>query len=287
MKQLLADNEKIIHWPMLKRFGVLLPTFSRNLIDRKPFRFPNQVRSVYAALTGEERPRPMLMWLGLLVALLHIVLAQRLLKPLEPLTLASPLMMEVALMTAAAPQQSETVTKPAPEPQEKPQPPKLKPLKPLKKKPKPILKKPVEVPKDALPLPAKTPVVEQSDEASASEASTAPTPVKAPLSEGGTAPQKAEVFTEANYQANYGFNPKPIYPNIARRQHWEGRVMLRVQVSAEGSSDSVRVQHSSGHEELDEAAVEAVRKWRFIPAKRGDTPVSCSVLVPIIFTLNN
>jgi protein TonB len=38
---------------------------------------------------------------------------------------------------------------------------------------------------------------------------------------------------------------------------------------------------------LDEAAVSAVEGWRFVPAKRGDTPVASTVMVPINFKLDN
>lgn len=61
--------------------------------------------------------------------------------------------------------------------------------------------------------------------------------------------------------------------------------MLRVKVSAAGLSDEVEIDQSSGHDMLDESAVETVKKWRFIPAKRGETPIASSVLVPIIFSL--
>ncbi|MGZ8200307.1 MAG: energy transducer TonB family protein, partial [Methylosarcina sp.] len=37
----------------------------------------------------------------------------------------------------------------------------------------------------------------------------------------------------------------------------------------------------------DESAMEAVKKWRFIPARRGDNPVASSVVVPILFSLND
>jgi protein TonB len=94
-------------------------------------------------------------------------------------------------------------------------------------------------------------------------------------------------FTEANFRANYAHNPKPDYPAVARSRGWQGKVLLRVKVSAEGLSDDVSVEQSSGHDILDESAVEAVKKWRFIPAKRGDTPVSSSVIVPIDFKLRN
>ena len=76
-------------------------------------------------------------------------------------------------------------------------------------------------------------------------------------------------------------------PAAARSRGWQGQVLLRVKVTAEGYSESVTVERSSGHDLLDEAAVTAVEKWRFIPARRGTTAVACTVRVPIIFTLNN
>ena len=97
----------------------------------------------------------------------------------------------------------------------------------------------------------------------------------------------AEPYSEASFNANYGTNPKPKYPAIARSRGWQGKVLLRVSVSAEGLSEAVTVHRSSGHDALDESAVAAVEKWQFIPAKRGNTAVACSVIVPIIFTLNN
>ncbi len=74
---------------------------------------------------------------------------------------------------------------------------------------------------------------------------------------------------------------------MARSREWQGKVMLRVLVSAEGLSDRVKVERSSGHEILDDAAIEAVKKWKFVPAKRGDTAVASPVLVPIVFSLHD
>jgi protein TonB len=82
-------------------------------------------------------------------------------------------------------------------------------------------------------------------------------------------------------------NPPPAYPTEARRDHQEGRVLLRVLVSAEGQSREVSIDQSSGFSRLDEAAVAVVRNWRFIPGQRGDTAVEASVLVPIIFKLRS
>ena len=64
-----------------------------------------------------------------------------------------------------------------------------------------------------------------------------------------------------------------------------GRVVLRVLVTAAGTPQQVELRTSSGSRRLDGAALEAVRRWKFIPARQGDTPVSAWVLVPILFTL--
>jgi protein TonB len=63
-------------------------------------------------------------------------------------------------------------------------------------------------------------------------------------------------------------------------------VKLRVLVSADGLSEHVEVANSSGYAVLDDAAMDAVKKWRFIPAMRGETAVISSVIVPINFQFN-
>jgi len=60
-----------------------------------------------------------------------------------------------------------------------------------------------------------------------------------------------------------GKNQPPTYPTIARRRSWEGTVLLGIDCDAEGVVQFVSVVRSSGHEVLDDAAVAAVRQWRF------------------------
>jgi len=98
---------------------------------------------------------------------------------------------------------------------------------------------------------------------------------------------KIEPFIEADINADYAENPKPDYPSIARSMGWQGKVMLRVQVSDQGLSDAVEIERSSGYDMLDESALEAIKQWRFTPAKHGETPIASSVIVPIIFTLQD
>ena len=65
----------------------------------------------------------------------------------------------------------------------------------------------------------------------------------------------------------------------------EGKVILRVSVNPQGAADSVEIRTTSGSPRLDEAAVNTVKRWKFIPAKRGETAIQSWVLVPIIFKL--
>lgn len=88
-------------------------------------------------------------------------------------------------------------------------------------------------------------------------------------------------------QARYRETPQPDYPDSARRAGKEGRVLLRVLVDAEGRAKAVEVNSSSGHDMLDQAATDALKKWRFVPARAGDKPVETWVKVPIEFQLSH
>jgi periplasmic protein TonB len=81
-------------------------------------------------------------------------------------------------------------------------------------------------------------------------------------------------------------NPAPAYPGVSRRMKEQGRVILRVLVSAAGEAQNVEVRTSSGSERLDRAAVDAVRRWRFAPARRGAETIAAYALVPILFQLD-
>ena len=118
----------------------------------------------------------------------------------------------------------------------------------------------------------------------------APSPVTAPPAPSVPAPQPVASTESAAvippvFNAGYLENPAPAYPVISRRMGEQGRVVLRVLVNAAGAADEVQVRNSSGHPRLDEAARETVRRWRFVPAKRGAEPVAAWVLIPISFRL--
>ena len=93
--------------------------------------------------------------------------------------------------------------------------------------------------------------------------------------------------TPPSFNAAYLDNPAPAYPALARRAGEQGRVLLRVLVSAGGTAEVVEIHTSSSSPRLDSAALETVKRWRFVPARQGDVRVAAWVLVPINFTLES
>ncbi len=84
---------------------------------------------------------------------------------------------------------------------------------------------------------------------------------------------------------NYLKNPEPDYPELARRRHQEGLVLLAVKVTAGGRAERVEIKKSSGFSLLDNAAVEAVRDWEFQPARIGSLTFESEIEVPVRFEL--
>ena len=77
----------------------------------------------------------------------------------------------------------------------------------------------------------------------------------------------------------------PVYPPRCLRMGIEGRVRVRVLVGENGKVQEVTLDRSSGESALDESALEAVRTWRFEPARRNGVPVRAWAIVPVEFKL--
>jgi protein TonB len=82
-----------------------------------------------------------------------------------------------------------------------------------------------------------------------------------------------------------GYQVRPSYPSTARRLGIQGTTLLRVHVLEDGRVGEVDVEQSAGHPDLDRAAADAVRRWRFEPARRGDDTVAMWVRLPVEFRL--
>lgn len=151
------------------------------------------------------------------------------------------------------------------------------------------ISKPVPRPVEMKPLPRRQPtpapqavLAAQTATPAAAEALTAKETPPAPPAQ----PAPAAV-TQPRFDADYLSNPAPAYPSLSRRMGEEGKVVLRVYVEASGRPSQIEIRTSSGSPRLDQAAQEAVWRWKFVPARRGDEGIAAWVLIPVTFTLKN
>ena len=160
------------------------------------------------------------------------------------------------------PPRSQPVAAPAPTPQPQPLPSKVT--------------TPTEVAQAAPVAPVSAPTAPTPPAPTRVEAPPAPAPV--------TAPSRTDVSIPASYSAS---NQKPIYPNMSKRLGEQGTVVLRVLVKADGSAGEVEVKSSSSYPRLDQAAIDAVKTWRFNPAKIDGKATDEWYQVPIPFKLQS
>ena len=85
--------------------------------------------------------------------------------------------------------------------------------------------------------------------------------------------------------AAYLNNPSPTFPAVSRRLGEQGKVTLRVLISAQGLPERVELAKSSGFERLDNAAIDTVKRWKFVPGKRNGVAEAMEYLVPVNFVL--
>jgi len=194
-------------------------------------------------------------------------------QPEEPTIIEATLVLAPPAKAAAAPtppppQPVQQAPKPQPKPPPKP--------KPLPKQEKPVVKKP-DRPKP-VPIP-------QAEAESVPPLEETPAPVSA-----SKAAPKADAEPAENTRLTggsvSGFDRHSM-PRIAREQGWEGTVTLKFKILASGEVAGIQVIGSSGHEVLDDHAVEMLRSAHVAPCRRGDTPVDCptSKILPIHFRL--
>jgi protein TonB len=84
---------------------------------------------------------------------------------------------------------------------------------------------------------------------------------------------------------SHAVNPKPIYPLEAREKGYRGEVLLRVEVLSNGQVGQIEVKKSSGYGILDQSALSAVNRWKFIPARKGGVAIPAWVYIPVKFEL--
>jgi protein TonB len=93
------------------------------------------------------------------------------------------------------------------------------------------------------------------------------------------------LVVQPSADADYLNNPAPPYPRQSRRMGEEGTVIVRVLISVQGSAEKAELRTSSGYDRLDQAALETVQRWRYVPGKRNGEAVTMWFNVPIRFVL--
>ena len=183
-----------------------------------------------------------------------------------------------------------------PAPQEQPPPPAPPPPAPVPPTPAPrpaVGEKPTPRPAppprpiaDSTPAP-NAPVVAAAEPAPepSPPAPAAPEAPAAPPAPPAPAAPPAPRIEQPSSNAAYLNNPSPGYPSISRRMGEQGKVVLRVLISADGKPEKIEIQKSSGYDRLDRHAQDTVQRWRFVPGKRGGVPEAMWNLVPINFVL--
>ena len=139
------------------------------------------------------------------------------------------------------------------------------------------------------PTPTPTPVVPALDPVArpaAPAGTAAPAAGATPAAASATAAARGTSVVPPSFDADYLHNPPPRYPPAAARLRESGRVLLSVAVNAAGLPERVEIASSSGSPRLDQAALDTVKRWRFVPARQGDKPVAASVTVPLVFRLD-
>lgn len=223
----------------------------------------------------------------------------------------------IASVVLEAPSPPAVVLKPVepksqPRPQARPPKPVATPAKPI---PVPTLAAPVEKPPivatpapvvAAAPMAAPAPVVVTAPVVAAAPVAVAapvvpaapsvaavPVPAPSPVATPAVAAQPRARTSSSDSpvvlpssDADYFNNPAPAYPRMSRRLGEQGTVVLRVLINAEGAAEKAEIRTSSGYSRLDEAAVETVKRWRYVPGKRAGIPEAMWFNLPVRFVLD-
>ena len=177
-----------------------------------------------------------------------------------------------------------------PAPEQKPQPlpqPKVQVKAPT---PKPTLPTPTPA---VAQQPAPTPLAIAPSANAPAPSAAAPTAVAAAPASTNTgstanappAPPAPPKVVQPSSDADYLNNPRPIYPRLSKSLGEQGTTLVSVFIGTDGSAQKVELKKSSGFDRLDNAALEAIRSWRFVPGTRGGVPEAMWVVVPIPFQL--
>jgi periplasmic protein TonB len=240
------------------------------------------IQPMHAALEHDDRRSPPTykFLIALLFSVVSHAVAMTLIDPgVTPAPATAPLRLSIHLTQTPA---TETNPPAAVTDNQVPRAPEQVPQAVPETKPKPVIKR---VKRAQLPRPhpqaSSTPTRPQTP----APAPEHPTVAAASQSPATTPAIPAMAVTTVSRKVEYIYNPPPDYPPRARRLGLEGEVLVRTRVLENGECGELVLGQSSGYALLDQAALEAVRTWRFRPARRDDEEIVSWVEIPVRFRL--
>ena len=234
---------------------------------------PSLERSLLPSLNRPSRLSPAVLVSVMLAHAVVLALILNIPGETQPIVPAVPLYVRLIESPVTPPDPTPVQPRPV-----APQPPKLKPVPPRIQTPAP---QPAPTEETRQPEPIEVPRIDPVRTEPLSQPAATPVAIETPK------PAPPLPVTQPRFNADYLDNPKPPYPSISRRMGEEGEVQLRVSVDAGGNVQQIEIHRGSGYPRLDQSALQTVRRWRFVPARQGNQPVSSWVIVPIQFSLRS
>ena len=84
-----------------------------------------------------------------------------------------------------------------------------------------------------------------------------------------------------NFPESDQHNPSPEYPDMAIFLGYQGAAIVKINVTAKGTSSGVELLRSSGHKVLDESAAKTLKQWKFTPTNKPD-----SIIIVVNFAMH-
>lgn len=242
-----------------------MTTFTLPNLTRRPNRMPD-------SRNGRVTAGVVVVHLALIWAAEHGLLQ----RPVQ-IEVAQVIMVSTMVQAQAEPAvqpQPQTMAQPQAKMQPTPRTPQSQPVEPT---PTPVLQ---AEPASATALPV---AANKQPGDSTTAAPTAAPANAAPVRQAGPAPASALVLPSAD--ADYLNNPPPAYPRQSKRMGEQGTVVVRVLIGLQGMAEKAEIRTSSGFARLDQAALETVQRWRYVPGKRNGSPEAMWFNVPVRFIL--
>ena len=76
------------------------------------------------------------------------------------------------------------------------------------------------------------------------------------------------------------------YPHWARERNWQGELILAIEIREDGTVGRWKIMRSTGYELLNRAAIRAIQKWRFEPARQKGKPIASCIQIPVQFKID-